>query len=311
MELAGLHHVSAITANAVENLEFYTQILGLRLVKKTVNQDDVSAYHFFYGDETGSPGTEVTFFDWAGARPNRPGAGAISTIALSVPGDSAVRWWDERLRSNNVSVGEIRETLGTAVLDFHDPEGQSLCIVGEPASGTPWKKSAVPEEFGIRGMHHITLTVKELSTIKRILVDLLGFRHVNEYSLGDAPIHVFETGTGGAGKQVHVVVTRDKHQVSLGAGGVHHVAFRTPNVQESAEWLKIIRDEGLSASSIIDRFYFQSVYFREPGGILFELATDGPGFASDEDLDHLGERLALPPFLEPRRADIEAGLVPV
>jgi glyoxalase family protein len=311
MELTGLHHVSAITGNAVKNLDFYTRTLGLRLVKKTVNQDDVSSYHFFYGDAVGSPGTEVTFFDWAGARANRPGAGAISTIALSVDGSEAVQWWADRLARADIPAGSIYDDNGNPSFDFKDPEGQSLRIVGEPASGIPWKESPVPEPYGIIGMHHVTLTVLQLSSISRVLVDVLGFRLSDELLQNGKPVHVFETGQGGAGKHVRVVETDELGRVVLGAGGVHHVAFRTPNVREQTEWLSIIQSAGLHVSSIIDRYYFQSIYFREQGGILFEIATDGPGFASDEDPDHLGERLALPPFLEPRRKEIEAGLVPV
>jgi len=311
LELTGLHHVSAITGVAAQNLNFYTQTLGLRLVKKTVNQDDVSSYHFFYGDESGSPGTEVTFFDWAGAAPNRPGVGSISRISLSVAGDDAVAWWAQHLTKSGVSVSDIRRDRSFATIDFSDPEGQKLQIVGQPAFGKPWKNSPIPTELGILGMHHVTLTVRHLDSIRRIIVDILGFRQTEEYLVNGRPVYVFEIGTGGAGREVHVVESSENFLVRLGAGGVHHVAFRTPNSVEQEEWIKRIHSAGLSVTSTIDRYYFKSIYFREPGGILFEIATDGPGFASDEDPEHLGERLALPPFLEPRRAEIEAGLIPV
>ncbi len=311
MELTGLHHVSAVTGKAAANVDFYTKTMGLRLVKKTVNQDDVSSYHFFYGDETGSPGTEVTFFDWPGAAQTRPGAGAISTIALSVNGPGAVEWWANHLRGYGLRTSDIRIDRKQTVLDFMDFEGQHLRIVGEPAGGSPWHRSDVPVEYGIRGMHHVTLTVRSLQSISRVLVDVLNMRLTDEYAIEGSAVFVFETGVGGAGKQVHVVETNAGLPVRLGAGGVHHVAFRTPNPEEQEAWYDIIRGAGLNVSSVIDRYYFKSIYFREPGGILFEIATDGPGFAADEDPEHLGEHLALPSFLEPRRQQIEAGLVPV
>jgi glyoxalase family protein len=283
----------------------------MRLVKKTVNQDDVSAYHFFYGDEIGRPGTEVTFFDWPAASPNRPGIGAISNISLSVDGNEAVDWWKEHLLQSNVEVLQTRSLDDVSIVDFLDPEGQALSIVGQAGIGLPWKKSVVPAQYGLHGMHHVTLTVRRLATISRVLVDVLGMEVASEYTLGDSTYTVFEMGEGGAGRQVHVVERPSDPPVYVGAGGVHHVAFRTPNASEQLEWLDIIQSSGLHASSIVDRYYFKSIYFREPGGILFEIATDGPGFAADEDVEHLGEKLSLPPFLEPRRDSIEAGLQPV
>jgi glyoxalase family protein len=310
MELTGLHHVSAITAHAADNVKFYTETLGLRLVKKTVNQDDTTSYHFFYGDRIGSPGSEVTFFDWRFASSNKPGAGAISTIALSV-NSGAVEWWAKRLKDNHIDFKDISDAIGRPALDFADPEGQHLRIVGEPAAGNPWERSSVPIEYGVRGMHHVTLTVHDLSSINKVLVDILAMRQTVEYISDGHPVTVYETGLGGAGKQVHVVKALVPVPVRLGAGGVHHVAFRTPDFEEQQQWLERIKSAGLNVSGLIDRYYFRSIYFREPGGILFEIATDGPGFAADEDPEHLGERLALPPFLEPRRSQIEAGLIPI
>jgi len=316
MELTGLHHVTAVTAKAPENLSFYTKTLGMRLVKKTVNQDDVSAYHLFYADAAGSPGTDLTFFDWAHAGAHRPGTGDVATTALRVRDREALAWWIDRFDSMGVKHGDIDEASGRPTLRFVDPEGQPLSLVaGGDGGGTPWDKSPVPAPQGIRGLDSVTLTVRRLGSTERVLSEILGFRRTREYELAsDTGAHkaiVFETGAGGAGAEVHVVERPDLLPTRQGAGGVHHVAFRTPNAEEQRQWLEKITRSGLPASPQIDRFYFQSIYFREPNGVLFEIATDGPGFAADEDAEHLGEGLALPPFLEGRRAAIERGLKPL
>ena len=316
MELTGLHHVTAVTAKAPDNLAFYTKTLGMRLVKKTVNQDDVSAYHLFYADGAGSPGTDLTFFDWAHAGAHRAGVGDVSTTALRVVDRDALGWWAERFDSLGIKHGDIDGASGRPALHFTDGEGQRLSLVaGGEGGGTPWDQSPVPAAQGIRGLDSVTLTVRRLGSTERVLVEILGFRRTREYDLktadGAHKAIVFETGPGGAGAEVHVVERPDLATVRQGAGGVHHVAFRTPNAEEQKAWLEKITRSGLPASPQIDRFYFQSIYFREPNGVLFEIATDGPGFAADEDPAHLGEGLALPPFLEPKRAAIERGLKPL
>lgn len=314
MELTGLHHVTSVTRTPAANLKFYTETLGMRLVKKTVNQDDVSAYHLFYGDSVGHAGTEMTFFDWRQAAPNQDGVGTISATAFRVGGPEALAWWQARFDALGVSHGSIKEVAGRATLRFTDPEGQSLSLVsdGGAAGGTPWDKSAVPVEQGIKGLNGVTLTVQRLAPTADVLVQILGFRQTHEYRAeGNRAVIVFETGAGGPGTEVHVAERPDLPPTRPGAGGVHHVAFRTPDGTEQLEWRRRLVRAGMPVSEQIDRFYFQSLYFREPNGILFEIATDGPGFATDEDAAHLGERLALPPFLEPRRAQIEAGLLPL
>jgi len=315
MELTGLHHVTAVTAKAPVNLSFYTKTLGMRLVKKTVNQDDVSAYHLFYADAAGSPGTDLTFFDWAHAGPHRPGTGDVATTALRVSDRAALAWWIDRFDSQGIKHGDVDEASGRPTVRFVDPEGQPLSLVVSEGGGTPWDKSPVPAAQGIRGLDSVTLTVRRLGSTERVLVDILGFRRTREYDLAtDSGAHkaiVFETGGGGAGAEVHVVERPDLLPTRQGAGGVHHVAFRTPNAEEQRLWLEKITKSGLPASPQIDRFYFQSIYFREPNGVLFEIATDGPGFSADENPEHLGEGLALPPFLEGRRAAIERGLKPL
>jgi glyoxalase family protein len=315
MELGGLHHVTAVTTEASDNVAFYTEVLGLRLVKKTVNQDDVSAYHLFYGDELGRPGTEVTFFDWPHLRiaPNHAGAGEISATELRVPGREALEFWTERLTEFGVAHSGIEERDERPHIVFTDPEGQRLRLVDDAGSGVeggvPWESGPVPQESGIRGLGAVELTVQELGPTARVLTEVLGFRRVGEQD-GDR-VALFEVGPGGPGAEVRVVEDPEAPPARLGRGGVHHVAFRTPDDEEHAAWRERIRAAGLGVTPQIDRYYFRSIYFREPGGVLFEIATDGPGFATDEDAAHLGERLSLPPFLEPHRKQIEAGLEPI
>ena len=316
MQLTGLHHVTAVTGDAPENVRFYGQVLGMRLVKKTVNQDDVSAYHLFYGDEVGHAGTEVTFFDWPQAGPTVTGAGSLTEIGLRVSGRMALDWWAERLAEHGVRHGGVEERAGRAALAFADPEGQPLLLVddGGAPGGTPWAGSPVPQEHGIRGLHGITLIVRQLGPTARTLTEALGFREVGAYEAPGDPdlqVTVFATGEGGPGTEVHVAARAGLAPGHVGIGGVHHVAFRTPDDGEHQSWQQRLSALGLRPTPVIDRFYFKSLYFRVPGGALFEIATDGPGFATDEDPSRLGERLALPPFLEPHRAQIEAGLRPL
>lgn len=316
MDLSGLHHVTAVTGHAAGNVRFYTQVLGLRLVKKTVNQDDVSAYHLFYGDEAGNAGTEVTFFEWPHIGPNVPGVGSLTDIALRVPGRVALEWWARRFDDLGIEHSGIVDRGGRATIAFADPEGQRLLLVddGGAPGGSPWHGSPVPPEHAIRGLHSITVVVRQLAPTARLLTEALGFRRAGEYAAPDDParqVTVFESGAGGPGTEVHVVARPDLPLVRLGTGGIHHIAFRTPDDIEHARWQQHLTELGLRPTPVIDRYYFRSLYFRIPAGVLFEIATDGPGFATDEDPAHLGERLALPPFLEPYRSQIEAGLQPV
>ncbi len=313
MQLEGLHHITAITGDASLNVAFYTQVLGLHLVKKTVNQDDVSAYHLFYGDETGSPGTELTFFDWPMAGPQHPGAGTISAIAFGVNGREALEWWVQRFESFKVPHEGIqtRGDAGKAVLAFRDPEGQRLELVHDEGrmKSYPWKGSPVPALMAIHGLYAVRLTAKALDPTARLLTETLGFRQSGTYlSEQHSTVYVFEVGTGGPGTEVHLDVRPELPFGRPGIGGVHHVAFRTPNEEEQLQWRNQVARKISNVTPVIDRFYFHSVYFREPGGVLFEIATDGPGFTADEDPEHLGERLALPPFLESRRQEIEENL---
>jgi len=319
LTLKGLHHVSAITAKAPENFKFYTEVLGLRLIKKTVNQDDISVYHLFYGDETGNPGTELTFFELPMSGRNREGNNSISALSLRVPSDAALAYWEARLAEHGVQHGSITELGGRQTLSFRDHEGQRFLLVSDEhntgvAGGTPWAKSPVPAEYGILGLGPAHLTVERAEDTAVVLEGLLGFRRKGTYpstAAGQPDVIVFETGEGGSGAEIHLEERNDLPGERLGRGGVHHVAFRVDNEDELKQWVERIRTVRLPNSGFVDRFYFRSLYFREPNGILFELATDGPGFATDEDIELLGESLALPPFLESKRAQIEAHLKPL
>jgi len=314
VQLEGLHHLTAVTGNPSLNVGFYTEVLGMRLVKKTVNQDDVGAYHLFYADEAGHPGTDVTFFDWPHAGKTSRGVGTITLTSLRVSGRAALEAWARRLTEFGISHDGIVDHSGRGSIAFSDPEGQRLELAddGGAPGGTPWSRSPVPVEMGIRGLHAVHIPVRKPDATAWILTQVMGFRQEREYRLpDDTRVLVYEVGHGGPGTEVHLEVRPALGPGQVGIGGVHHVAFRTPDGDEQAAWRTRLDDSGVGVTPVIDRFYFKSIYFREPGGVLFEIATDGPGFASDEPVDRLGENLALPPFLEPQRARIESGLRPI
>ncbi|WP_018922906.1 ring-cleaving dioxygenase [Salsuginibacillus kocurii] len=319
MHVKGIHHLSAITADAPLNLDFYTQTLGMRLVKKTINQDDTSVYHLFYGDEKGNPGTELTFFEIKNAGLRHTGVSSISATSLRVKDDAALQYWQEKLTELGIDHEGIKERAGRKTIYFQDPEGQRLILVSDENNdgvpgGTPWEKSPVPQEKGVRGLGPIRLTVRHPERTAKVLTDLLGFEKVGSYSAevnGQPDVEVYACGEGGSGAEVHLETRNDLPPERLGRGGVHHVAFRVDDEEELRKWIDRVSEAGFPNSGFVDRFYFRSLYFREPNGILFELATDGPGFDTDEDLEHLGESLALPPFFEDQREEIEAGLTPL
>lgn len=315
MDLNGLHHVTAVTAQIGYNADFYTRVLGLRLVKKSVNQDDVSAYHLFYADKIGYPGTDMTFFDWPQTGPDRRGTDSIATTAFRVNGREALDYWQQRLTEHDVTHYGIESFDERDVLRFEDPEGQRLMLVddgGAPYEGELWDESDVPVEYALHGFYAVLLSVPRIDWIEPILTQVLQFRPERQTLHPDGGlVTIFETGDGGPGREVWVIEEPHLPAARLGAGGVHHVAFRVADGNEQRFWHETIARSGLRISPVIDRFYFQSIYFRISNGILFEIATDGPGFAADEALDSLGERLALPPFLEAQREQIEAGLRPI
>lgn len=312
--ILGIHHVTAIASDPQRNLDFYAGLLGLRFVKRTVNFDDPQTYHFYFGDESGSPGSIITFFPWPGARRGRQGRGQVAVTSFSVlPG--ALGFWVERLVRHGIPY-EGPTKRGAAgddverVIAFKDPDGMLLEIVAHPrAEARPaWDGApGIPGEHAIHGFHAATLWVERGDDTERVLVETLGFRAVRE----DDGVRRFAVGDGGPGTLVDVRTVGGFLAGSSGAGTVHHIAFRVPDDDAQLAMHARVGEAGLHATPVIDRNYFHSVYFREPGGVLYELATDLPGFAIDEPLEHLGERLMLPPQFEPRRAQIEAVLPPI
>ncbi|MCC6735604.1 MAG: ring-cleaving dioxygenase, partial [Bauldia sp.] len=303
MKLLGIHHLTAVTADAPGNRRFYVDTLGLRLVKKSVNQDDVSAYHLFYADGVATPGTDITFFDWT-VGPERRGTHSISRTAFRVAGRATLDYWQDRLKAAGRRVGPIHEIDGRLTFEFEDPEGQRLALIDDGGAGPahPWDRSTVPAEHQLRGLGPITLSVPDLAPTKRVLESVMEMDEVRSYGLRGGgtseKVHVFKMAEGGPETELHVAVQPGLTPARQGAGGVHHVAFRTPDEAGYDAWAARLNQMGLRNSGKVDRFYFRSLYFREPNGILFEIATDGPGFHADEPMEHLGERLALPPFLE-------------
>jgi glyoxalase family protein len=314
MQLLGIHHVTAVSARIRDNHHFYTRTLGMRLVKRSVNQDDVSAYHLFYADAKGSPGSDLTFFDWPVPAEGR-GTRSITRTMLRVAGADTLEWWRGHLAGAGLAPGEIHERDGRLTLDFDDFEGQRLSLVDDGGAGEahPWDRSPVPAEHQIRGLGPVMLSVPELSRTALVLERGIGLRPVRTYAHPERPtdtVHVFEMGDGGPAAEVHVAVQPSLPVVQPGAGGVHHLALRTADDEYDA-WAERLNTMGIRNSGKVDRYWFRSLYFREPGGILFEIASDGPGFAVDEDEATLGEKVVLAPFLEPHRDEIVSRLKPI
>ena len=314
MDLSGIHHLTAVSASIRQNHLFYTRTLGMRLVKRSVNQDDPTAYHLFYADAKGTPGTDLTFFDWPVPREQR-GTRSIVRTHLRVAGAGTLDWWKAYLAEKSVPTGEVVERDGRLTLDLEDFEGQRLSLVDDGGAGEahPWAASSVPVTRQIRGLGPIVMSVTALAPTDAVLQKALGMRPVRTYALAENArhtVHVYEMGPGGPAAELHVAVQPDLPVTSPGAGGVHHVAFRTPDADYDA-WAERLNALRIPNSGKVDRYWFRSLYFREPNGILFEIATDGPGFAVDENAETLGESVVLPPFLEPRRASIVAALKPI
>lgn len=306
MRQQGIHHVTAIAGPAQRNLDFYTRTLGLRLVKKTVNFDDPGTYHLYYGDEEGRPGTILTFFPWAHAAAGRLGVGQTQETLFRVP-EGAIGYWLHRFVERGVAHEAVTKRFGETVLAFKDPDGMSLALVAvrgaeaEPA----WSDGTIPAEHAIRGFHGVSLLLEEAAATGAILTDVLGFAEgAREGSL--VRFQVPDTTLGGI---VDIRAAGGFLPGRMGAGSVHHIAFRAASDEVQAEMARKLADRhGIRTTEQKDRNYFRSVYFREPGGILFEIATDDPGFAADEPVGSLGQALKLPKGLEPRRAAIEAVL---
>jgi glyoxalase family protein len=303
--LTGLHHITAISSDVKRNMQFYTQVLGLRFVKKSVNQDDTGTYHLYYGNYTGAPGTAMTFFPWAGLPRGRPGKGQAYATAFSVPAGS-LPYWQERLTRLKITTYPVEERFGDQVLPLQDHDGLRLELVASSESdsrpATP--SDDVPADKAIRGFHSSTLALSEAGPTAAVLVGPMGYRLLTEsghrarYTVAD----------GGPGSYVDLLTDPALPRGLNGAGTVHHIAFRTPDDAAQVTARQVLLTDNLQVSPVIDRAYFKSIYYREPGGVLFEIATDQPGFAIDEPVETLGTKLSLPPHLEPYRTEIEASL---
>lgn len=300
--LNGLHHITAIAGPAQENLDFYAGILGMRLVKKSVNQDDPGTYHLFYADAEGHPGADLTFFPWAELAPPRLGHGLAVEVALEVPAGS-LRYWGSRLEKYGVRLGTVETRFGDTVLPLVDPHGLKLALVESPAARrrlfTPWDGGPIPAERQVRGLYGAQLWEREAAQTTSFLTNVLGFERLA--SENGWTRYGFEDAAG----VVDIRETPAEQRGAWGVGSVHHVAWRVDDEQQQLHVREQVEAEGARPTPVIDRFWFKSVYFREPGGVLFEIATDGPGFAVDEEQAHLGETLVLPPWLEPDRERIE------
>jgi glyoxalase family protein len=307
----GLHHVTAIAGDPQENVDFYAGVLGMRLVKKSVNQDAPDTYHLFYADGVGSPGTDLTFFPWPGLPEARPRVGQIIEVPLAVPPGS-LPYWRERLADHTVTTGDVETRFGERALPFTDPHGLRLALVetNEEQEFVPWTRSPVPVERQVRGMHSVRIWEPELEPTEALLTEVLGLDKIGQ----DDSWHRYglQGGTSGTLAEVKVVDRRSRTSRRVGGtGAVHHAAWRMHDSDEEMELREIIEQIGLQPTPQIDRHWFKSVYFREPGGVLFELATDGPGFTVDEDREHLGTSLVLPPSMEGQRDEIDAKLPPL
>jgi len=301
----GIHHVTCIAGDAQENLDFYVGLLGMRLVKKSVNQDDPGTYHLFYADRVGNPGTDFTFFPWPQMEPGRLGTGLTVETSFAVP-QGNLSYWQERFNQYSIETDTPESRFGETTLAFKDPHGLPLALVEtkDDRQFVPWENSPVPPECQLRGMHSIRLWERKLAHTQAILTQRMGFSLLG----AEDGWHRYGVDGGVSGKLIEIKELPDERRGEWGTGSVHHVAWRVNDSDEQMALREGIANAGLRPTPQIDRFWFKSVYFKEPGGVLFELATDGPGFDRDEDMERLGEQLILPPWLESQRRVIEAAL---
>jgi len=307
-KIEGLHHVTAIAGEPQTNVNFYTGVLGLRLVKLTVNFDDPQTYHLYYGDGQGHPGTIMTFFPWLGAMSGRIGTGQLTVTSFAVP-EKSLPYWRERLRQREVEFQEATSNFGEELLFFPDPDGLQLELVSTPNAEPDrvWEGGPVPTEHAIRGFQRVTLSENGYERTAALLTETLGFKQVGK----EDNRFRYTVGNGGAGRIVDLVCAPEGRPGRVAVGTVHHVAWRTATDQQQAQWRDRLTTLQYDVTPIIDRQYFHSIYFREPGGVLFEIATDPPGFATDETIDRLGTSLKLPPWLEEARSQLEQLLPPI
>lgn len=310
--LTGVHHVTAITSSAEKIYAFFTTVLGMRLVKKTVNQDDIQTYHLFFADDKGNAGTDMTFFDFPGIQKGIHGTNEIAKTSFRVPTDAALGYWQKRFDRLTVTHTGIQEQFGKKTLSFSDFDDQQYQLISDEnntgvASGIPWQQGPVPLEHAITGLGPVFVRISNFSALKAMLVSALKFSE----TVQEGAFHLFETGEGGNGASVIVEENTSLPEARQGFGTVHHAAFRVADSNELNKWIDWLNQLRLPNSGFVDRFFFQSLYARVAPQILFEFATDGPGFMGDEPYETLGEKLSLPPFLEPRRETIEQLVRPI
>ena len=303
--IEGIHHITAIAGDPQRNVDFYTEVLGLRLVKLTVNFDDPGTYHFYFGNQRGAPGSILTFFPWVGVRRGTVGNGQVSATTFAVPSGS-LDYWRERLARTGTPVEDAGLRFGEPVLRFGDPDGLPLEVIatGHARPDEAWTGSQVAADAAICGFHSATLAEEGYEKTVDLLQRVMGFRLIGS----EGNRFRYRAADGEAGAIVDVICAPDGKYGRLGSGTVHHIAWRTPDDTQQLAWRETLVDGGYNVSPVMDRTYFHSIYYREPGGILFEIATDPPGFAFDEPLEHLGERLMLPPQVEPHRSTLEQAL---
>ncbi|MEG0288164.1 MAG: ring-cleaving dioxygenase [Carnobacterium sp.] len=312
-ELKGIHHVTAITSSAEQIYDFFTSVLSLRLVKKTVNQDDIQTYHLFFADDQGSAGTDMTFFDFPGTPKGIKGTNDISKTSFRVPSDAALDYWIKRFAKYDVKHTGIKEQFGVKTISFEDFDEQHYQLISDEnntgiGSGVPWHKGPVPDEFAITGLGPVFVRIANFDFLKEVLEKVLLFKEIAQ----EGDFHLFEVGKGGNGAQMIVEHNQVLPQAQQGYGSVHHLAFRVENRAALDEWVERMAQFRFPTSGYVDRFYFESLYARIAQGILFEFATDGPGFIDDEEsYETLGETLALPPAFRNKRAEIEKLVRPI
>ena len=306
--IAGFHHLTAIVGDPQQNIDFYTRILGQRLVKQTVNFDDPGTYHLYYGDEVGTPGTIITFFPWPDAPRGRRGTGQVVDISFSIPA-TALDYWVDHLSQHGVAITGPTTRFDEQVISFLDPHGLSLELVAHPDAElrSGWQKGPIPEAYAIRGFSSVTLAETHQEQTGVMLTEVLGFRLLQQ----EGNRFRYETGAGGPGARVDVLSLPNQPRGRIAVGTVHHVAWRTEDDEQQLNWRQHLLTHGSNVTPVQDRQYFHSIYFHEPGGVLFEIATDPPGFSIDEPVDQLGTHLKLPPWLESQRSQIESVLLPI
>jgi glyoxalase family protein len=310
--LKGIHHVTAITSSAEKNYEFFTYVLGMRLVKKTVNQDDIQTYHLFFADDKGSAGTDMTFFDFPGIPKGIHGTNEISKTSFRVPSDAALEYWVQRFDRLEVKHTGVKEQFGKKTLSFVDFDDQQYQLISDEfnkgvESGTPWQKGPIPLEYAITGLGPVFVRIAKFDYFEEMLEKVLLFKETDK----EGSFHLFEVGEGGNGASVIVEYNAILPEARQGFGTVHHAAFRVEDRSVLDEWIERMNSFGFHTSGYVNRHFFESLYARVAPQILFEFATDGPGFMGDEPYEMLGEKLSLPPFLEPKRAEIEKLVRPI